>query len=239
MRPWELIVPAEDRAIYARGGYGSKTGSRAGLGQRPCLLIVDVTFAFTGTRPLPAAEAVREFTTSCGERAWQAIPHIRRLLQACRRRRIPVVYTTGDRSLTDLAVRTTKVRHLSASRAKPDGFPAPIAPLRGELVVRKAMASAFFGTPLATYLRSRDVDSILLAGVSTSGCVRASAVDAYSSGYPVHVVEECCFDRSEFSHLTNLFDINAKYGSVITLKDALRGLPGPRRARSNARGGKR
>jgi nicotinamidase-related amidase len=227
MRSWERIVPAEDRAVYARGGYGGK----ARLGRRPCLLIVDVTFAFTGTRPLPMAKALQEFTTSCGERAWRSIPHLRRLLAVCRRRNVPVVYTTGDDSLTKLAVRTTKVRHVSGSRARPDGFAAPIRPVRGELVVRKAMASAFFGTPLTTYLRSRDVDSILLAGVSTSGCVRASAVDAYSNGYPVFVVEECCFDRSEFSHLASLFDINNKYGSVITLEDALRAVSRLRPAR--------
>jgi maleamate amidohydrolase len=220
MRPWESIVPAQDRTVYARGGYGK----RAGLGNRPCLLIVDVTFAFTGTRPLPIADAMREFTTSCGERAWKALPNIRRLLLACRRRKLPIVYTTGDYSLTELAIRTTKVQHVRGTRAKPDGFPTMITPARGELVMKKAMASAFFGTPLTTYLQRRVVDSVIVVGVSTSGCVRASAVDAYSNGYPVFVVEDCCFDRSEFSHLTNLFDINAKYGTVVTLKEALQSI---------------
>jgi nicotinamidase-related amidase len=218
MRPWQEIVPPEDRANYARGGYGGKLT----FGRRPCLLLIDVTYSFTGTRPLPHAQAVREFTTSCGERAWKAFPFIKRLLAACRRRGLPVIYTTGDDTLTKLAVRTTKVRHVAAARVDPHGFAAPVRPKAGELVLKKAMASAFFGTPLTTYLRSRDVDSILLAGVSTSGCVRASAVDAYSNGYPVFVVEECCFDRSQFSHLASLFDINAKYGSVVTLQEALR-----------------
>ena len=220
MRPWQEIVPEEDRAHYARGGYGGKLA----FGSQPCLLVIDVTYSFTGTRPLPMAEAVHEFTTSCGERAWKAMPFIEGLLSACRERDIPVIYTTGDDTFTRLAVRTTKVNHVAAARVDPHGFTEAMRPRDGELVLRKAMASAFFGTALTTYLRSRDIDCILLAGVSTSGCVRASAVDAYSNGYPVFVVEECCFDRSNFSHLASLFDINAKYGSVITLDEALEAL---------------
>jgi maleamate amidohydrolase len=220
MRPWQEIVPEEDRAHYARGGYGGKLE----FGSRPCLLLIDVTYSFTGTRPLPMAEAVREFTTSCGERAWKAIPFIKRLLAECRKRKVPVIYTTGDDTFTRLAVRTTKVNHVAGARVDPHGFAAGLKPHEGELVLRKAMASAFFGTALTTYLRSRGADCILLAGVSTSGCVRASAVDAYSNGYPVFVVEECCFDRSNFSHLASLFDINAKYGSVITLDEAFKAL---------------
>src|SRR5581483_1825513 len=97
-------------------------------------------------------------------------------------------------------VRTTKaVRDFDVSAFDPNGFLEQIAPRPGELVIRKAFASAFFGTALATFLRKRGIDTILLGGTSTSGCVRATAVDAHSHGFAVFVVEECCFDRSQFS----------------------------------------
>lgn len=219
MRKWERIVPRQDRKIYRLGGYGR----RLPFGRRPTLLLVDITHAFTGSSPMPLAQAVREFPSSCGERAWQALPAVRRLLDRSRARGVPVVYTTGDPTFSEAGVRTTKaIRDFSGAQLDPHGFVEIIAPRKEELVLRKAMASAFFGTPLATYLRRLGVDSILLGGTSTSGCVRATAVDGHSHGFPVFPVEECCFDRSEFSHLATLFEINTRYGTVITLREALR-----------------
>jgi hypothetical protein len=88
-------------------------------------------------------------------------------------------------------------------------------------VVRKARASAFFGTHLITYLVRKNIDCLLVTGTSTCGCVRGTVLDGYSYGYPVFAVEECIFDRSRTSHLVNLFEMNAKYASVIPLKEAL------------------
>ena len=96
-----------------------------------------------------------------------------------------------------------------------------LAPRQSELIVQKTKASIFFDTPLATYLFSKNVDTLLVTGTSTSGCVRCSVVDAFSHGFKVFPVEECIFDRSQFSHLVNLFDMNAKYATVIQLPDAL------------------
>jgi maleamate amidohydrolase len=92
---------------------------------------------------------------------------------------------------------------------------AEIAPLETEYVVEKAKASAFFGTPLSSYLQRNGIDTLLVCGTSTSGCVRASVTEAFSHGYRVFVVEECVFDRSALSHAVNLFEMNAKYASVI------------------------
>jgi nicotinamidase-related amidase len=157
--------------------------------------------------------------------AWKALPFIKRLLEHSRSAGIPIIYTTGDSSFTDVGVRTTKaVRNFKGSSVDPHGFIPDIAPREEELVIRKAMASAFFGTTLATYLRRLGADSIILAGTSTSGCVRASAVEAHSLGFSVFPVEECCFDRSQTSHLVNLFEINTRYGTVLTLKETLRWL---------------
>lgn len=221
MRKWEKIIPAAEREIYRRGGYGR----RLEFGKRPALLLVDITHAFTGTRPMPILQAIREFPSSCGMRAWEALPFVKRLLDRARSSGIPVIYTTGDASFGETGVRTTKaIRDFAGAAVDPHGFVDLIAPRKNELVLRKAMASAFFGTPLATYLRRRGVDLIVLGGTSTSGCVRATSVDGHSFGFPIFPVEECCFDRSQVSHLVNLFEINSRYGSVITVAEALRWL---------------
>jgi len=96
-----------------------------------------------------------------------------------------------------------------------------IKPNDDELIVRKARASAFFGTHLITYLVRKNIDCLLVTGTSTCGCVRGTVLDGYSYGYPVFPVEECIFDRSRTSHLVNLFEMNAKYASVIQLSEAL------------------
>jgi isochorismate hydrolase len=100
-------------------------------------------------------------------------------------------------------------------------FPEMIKPRNNEFIVRKARASAFFGTHLITYLVRKNIDCLLVTGTSTCGCVRGTVLDGYSYGYPVFPVEECIFDRSRTSHLVNLFEMNAKYASVIQLKEAL------------------
>jgi nicotinamidase-related amidase len=96
-----------------------------------------------------------------------------------------------------------------------------VAPQAGEPVLRKAAPSAFWGTPLAGYLKSLDVDTIVIVGESTSGCVRATAIDGRSNRYKVLVVEECVFDRHEAAHAINLFDIDQKYGDVIGVDEVV------------------
>ena len=97
--------------------------------------------------------------------------------------------------------------------------PDVIAPLPSAWIVEKAKASCFFGTPLACYLIQKGVDTLVVVGVSTSGCVRASVIDAFSYGFKVFLIEEGCFDRSDFAHAANLFDMDAKYASVITFEE--------------------
>ncbi len=221
MRDWERAMPAREREIYRLGGYGRPNP----FGKRPALLLVDITYAFTGSRPLPMARAIKEFASSCGKSAWQALPLVKRLLEGSRAKGIPVIYTTGDPNMSNTGVRTTKaIRDFRGSPVDGHGIVEMVAPREGELIIRKAMASAFFGTSLASYLRRLEVDCIILGGTSTSGCVRATAVDGHSYGFPVFPVEECCFDRSKTSHLLNLFEINTRYGTVITLAKALRWL---------------
>jgi nicotinamidase-related amidase len=96
-----------------------------------------------------------------------------------------------------------------------------VAPISGEPVFRKAAPSAFFGTPLAGYLNQLRVDTVVVAGESTSGCIRATAVDASSYRFDVIVVEDCVFDRHEAAHAMNLFDIDQKYGDVLGLDETM------------------
>ena len=96
-----------------------------------------------------------------------------------------------------------------------------VKPLSGEVVLRKTAPSAFWGTPLAAHLNLHGIDTLIIAGEATSGCVRATVVDAASYRYRVQVIEECCFDRHETTHALNLFDMHQKYADVIPLAEAL------------------
>ena len=95
-----------------------------------------------------------------------------------------------------------------------------IAPVKGETVIQKTKPSAFFGTPLASYLTHLGVDTVVVTGTTTSGCIRASVLDAFSNNFKSIVVEEAVFDRGEVSHKINCFDMNSKYADVIPVEDA-------------------
>lgn len=218
MREWEKIIPEYDRQVYEKAGY---TG-RQPFGERPALLVIDVITSFTGTKPMETLDAIDEFRSSCGKAAWQALPHIRKLLAACRRSKAPVIYSTSDPDFKAVFGNATKrTREPTTMTAEAVEFPQMIRPRKDEYVVRKARASAFFGTHLMTYLTRRNVDSLIVTGCSTSGCVRSTVIDGYSYGFPVFVVEEGTFDRSPFSHLVNLYEMNSKYATVVTRAEAL------------------
>ena len=135
---------------------------------------------------------------------------------------MPVVFTTGDANFKAIFANATKRSPAAQDmEAKGDEIPEVIKPRQGEYVMRKARASAFFGTHLITYLIRKKVDSLLITGTTTSGCVRATSLDAFSFGLPAFLVEDCIFDRSRLSHLVNLYEMNSKYGTVISLAEAL------------------
>ncbi|MFC5745750.1 isochorismatase family protein [Actinomadura rugatobispora] len=195
-------LTASERAVYEQAGYHRVFG----LGASPALLVVDVEYNFTGDADEPVLDSVAKYPDSCGGAAWRAVPAIARLLAAARAARIPVVYThgrpEGDRPGTPR--RGTDIID-------------EIAPRDGEYVVAKSAASAFHGTDVAAHLRGGGVDTVVHAGCTTSGCVRASVVDAAAHGFRNAVVEECVFDRAVLPHQVNLFDMDAKYADVISL----------------------
>ena len=143
---------------------------------------------------------------------------IARLIALFRRLQAPIVYSLSDEYAKSFTGKSTKGMRKSAP-PRFNEFPAEIAPREGEWTLAKTKASVFFNTPLNTYLTKQRVDTLVFCGVATSGCVRASVVEGFSHGYETFVVDECCFDRSEFAHAANLFDMHAKYALVQALEE--------------------
>ena len=221
-KAWRTIFPEEDRAVYDQAGFGQR---KLTFGKRPALLIIDVVESFTGKQKEDVLTSIQDYRTSCGAAAWDALPRIRQLLDAARAAGILVVYTKGDPEYKFYCGGSTKSDGPQETKETLRLHSTPIAeqvaPIDGEFVLRKTKASAFFGTPLPTYLHQRGVDTLLICGTSTSGCVRSSVVDAYSHGYATFVVDDCCFDRSQFSHNVNLYEMNSKYADVIDVEEAI------------------
>ena len=209
-------------------GYGEMVSRRPqSLGARPALVVVDVVRSFLSARGKTMEEAVAEFPTSCGPVAWQAVPHISAVIEAARRAGAPVIYTTAAPGSAEPYGGTVKGELARMNNPmdwpRAQEIPDEIAPKPGELVIAKAKASAFFCTALLAYLHRQRVDSVIVTGCTTGGCVRATVVDSFSWGYPTFVVEEACFDRARLSHGVNLFEMNAKYADVVSV-DAMVGL---------------
>lgn len=216
MRSWERAIPKTDLEVHAAAGYGKPLG----LGIRPAALVVDVNYRFLGHRPEPILRSVALWPKSSGERGWATLPFIQRFLALSRQAGIPVIYTTG---LADAprGPQSEKSRQAGEAATQPSdlAIAEAVAPAPGELVIAKPRPSAFFGTALLSHLIQSRVDTLLVAGCTTSGCVRATAVDAASYGFRVGVAEECVFDRFEISHNVALFDMNSRYADIIELND--------------------
>jgi maleamate amidohydrolase len=213
---WRDTVPADVLELYQ---YYAR---EIFIGPKPALLAIDLYEVAYQGGALPVADVAKLYPSSCGINAWRAIEPTKKLFAAARAAGLPVIYTTSDTRPDSKpgAIRATK-------RRTPDPPPELFAirpefkPEPGDVVITKQRASAFFGTPLIAHLTQLGIQTLIVVGESTSGCVRASAVDGYSYGFHVVLVEECCFDRSEISHKINLFDMHHKYADVMKLDEAL------------------
>jgi maleamate amidohydrolase len=186
------------------------------VGRSPAVLAIDLYNKVYQGGHRPVREVNRRYPGSCGEYAWSALEPTRQLFAAARAAGIPVIYTA--RHADTGGVRSTH-RRMPSEGEELYGIKQEIAPMPGDLVIYKERASAFFGTPLIAHLRQLGVESLVICGESTSGCVRASTVDAYSYAFHCVVVEECTFDRSLLSHKVNLFDLHHKYADVMHLEE--------------------
>ena len=188
--------------LLARGFAG-----RVGFGRRPALLVVDFVRGFTETGSPLAGDFDPEVTAA------------RLLVDGARAASAPVLFSLP---LAEAGLWSRKIpaNELLVEGSEWTQVDARLAPAADDMLVPKRYASCFFGTDLATRLISRSVDTLLIAGCTTSGCVRATAVDACSLGLRTIVVEGAVGDRAPLSHLTSLFDIDAKYGDVVTVEAA-------------------
>ncbi|HKQ28379.1 MAG TPA: isochorismatase family protein [Burkholderiales bacterium] len=221
---WNKFLTERDKQVFAAAGYAT----RQGFGKRPAILVVDVNYNFCGERPEPILESIKRWRNSCGAEAWDGIKAIKRLNAAARAKGLPVIYSTNtgrednwDGGSWAWKSSRTAERPRTAGNLDGNTIVAEIAPQPQDIVIEKLKPSAFHGSPLQSFLVLLGVDSLIVTGTTTSGCVRASVVDAFSNNYRVSIVEEGCFDRSQASHALSLCDMNAKYADIVKLEEAL------------------
>lgn len=208
-RIWEDLLTEQDRQVISKAGYdkeGASSWESRGMGDTPVVMVIDMQRLIVG-EDVPILEAVEEYRTAMGAIAWEAIEYIQEFLEFARDRDIPVTYT----------------RVVPASYDDPDhpdlDIVEPVAPREGDTVIDKSYASAFYGTDLLSRLIRQDADTVIIVGNSTSGCVRATAVDAQQHGFDVVLPQECLFDRIEASHKIGLLDLWMKYAEVLELEE--------------------
>jgi len=187
---------------------------RAGFGTKPALVVVDVNRGFTD----PVSPLVCDLE--------EVVAAIRQLLEEARRAEIPIVFTTVSYTEGDKRTAAAFIDKVPALLTLEAGsrwveIDPRIAPRKDEPVLNKLFASAFFGTALSSFLAANGCDSLIVTGASTSGCVRATVVDALQHGYRPLVVREAVGDRNPEAHAANLYDLDAKYGDVVSLAEVI------------------
>lgn len=235
MSVWSDILSETDRQVIARGGYGKKRG----LGRAPALILIDCQYNHIGADK-PILDQIAEHPAGGGAAAWAAVRRLMEVRAAARDAGVPVAFTRYCYSTRGARYDGFALKRGNLERFL-DGAPgtrivAELTPADDELVIDKTTASALFGTPLAQYLVRLGVDSVLIGGVSTSGCVRATCIDAVSYGFNAAVLEDGVADRIELSHKVSLLDLWMKYADVITCREAIEYLGGAavRRAEERA-----
>ena len=216
---WKDVVPEADIKLYA--SWRRETF----VGPRPALLAIDLYDLVYRGGPRPPHEIDEQFPNTCGIFAHRAIAPTKRLLAAARVAGIPIFYCTQDTRPNNRppgAISTRRQRPTPAADAY--AIYQDFAPQPSDVVIYKQRASIFQGTPLASHLALLGIQSLIVCGESTSGCVRASVVDGYSGGYHVSIVEECTYDRAELTHKINLFDMHHKYADVMHIEEVVKHL---------------
>lgn len=224
---WKDVVPEADNKLYA--GYARETF----VGRAPALLAIDLYNIVYRGGPHSPYELDPKYPNSCGYFAHEAIEPTKRLFAAARQAGIPIFYCTQDTQPNNRPQGAVSTRRSGSSTPRADGdydIYHEFTPQAADVVIRKQRASVFQGTPLISHLNLLGVRSLIVCGESTSGCVRASSVDAYSSGFHVSLVEQCTFDRAALTHKVNLWDLHHKYVDVMDVDEVVAHLAGLARA---------
>lgn len=198
-----------DLEVYERQGYGNSSG----FGERPAVVIVDFVNGFADPDQFGGGNIL------------EAIGNTEKLVDAARRENLPIAYSrvvyADDRS--DNGVFCLKAPGLAAltEDAHSSQIVDALAPLAGDYIVRKTQPSAFFGTNLSAWLIGKGVDTVIVTGCTTSGCVRATVVDAMSYNFKTIVATDCVGDRAMAPHHANLFDMEQKYADLMRYQDII------------------
>ncbi len=227
-RVWDRFLTEQDRRALAKSPKIDR--DLHSFCQRPALVLVDFFRGVYGDKPEDLIEAMDTWPNSCGRIAWEAIAPTQQLLSACRSTGIHIIHTTGmvngsvdgqhARPKPEVAVHSPGEPRWIAPEIRYEIIPE-VGPIDGETVINKISSSAFWGTPLVGHLIKNRVDTLIVCGESTSGCVRATVVDADQYQFNVVVVEDCTFDRHEATHAMNLFDMHRKFAEVRSLAEVL------------------
>ena len=210
---WKDVVPEHDLKTYesfARETY---------IGENPAMLCIDLYNLVYKGGPGEPHELDPDFPNSCGKFAHDAIEPTKTLFSATRAAGVPIYYVTAQ--FNPHRVQSTRRREKLQNTAHDCEIHDAFAPQSSDVVFRKERPSAFFGTPLIAHLNERHIDSLIVCGESTSGCVRSSVIEAHMYGLHVSIVEECVFDRAELIHKVNLFDMHHKYADVMELDEVV------------------
>lgn len=217
---WDEALSDEERQVIERGKYGQTRG----LGTSPVLLIIDCQPNYLG-EDAPIVEQQARWPAGGGELAWAAVRVIRTVLDTARVSEIPVVYTRNVQKRTvtfDMVSAKAGWDHRRTLDGDPGTQIVPdLAPTADDIVIDKSYASAFWGTPLLTYLVQLGADSVIVGGVSTSGCVRATSVDAVTRGFSTAVLTDGVADRIQLSHKASLLDLWMKYTDLMSGAEAV------------------
>ena len=209
---WRGFIPEDELQTYKKAGFGR----RIGIGKKPALLNIDTTYMFVDTA-----------YSQCGREMPDMIDAIVQLTETFRRLELPIYYSRRDdrRHPTSRGIWNLKLGtagdHQYSQDTRADEWPPAYAPREEDVIVQKNKPSSFFLTPLEAFLRYDEVDTLIVVGISTSGCVRAGVTDAFSHNFRVVVVEEAVGDRSPQAHRANLFDMDMKFADVESLNYVL------------------
>lgn len=216
---WSEVLRGEDREIFA----AKANRPPLGLGKHPALLVVDAQVGFVGLQR-PTVESMAAYPASIGERSYPAVAVLSRLLAAARAGAVPVFFSQSGMRPGEERFSSFKRQRMPGVSISPDkGYDIvpELAPQPGEVVIQKRFPSAFFGTPLMTFLHALGIDTLVIGGFSTGGCVRSTVVDAASYNFRIGVVAEATGDTLDLAHRIHLLEMDMKYADVISAADAL------------------
>lgn len=241
MAVWDQFLTERDKRHLEANAKTLGGRRRVGFGKSPALLLVDNSKSALGDERLPLEESIKKYPASMGLEGWAAVDQQERLLMVARQMGLLVIHTNFDKGVHSPldfyeAVRLTPSKRNSrqdlvkrnfVNDPSVNDFTPSLAPADDEIVLLKTGASAFLGTSLLSILHQFQIDTLLVGGNSTSGCVRATVCDGGCHCFRMIVVEECVYDRTEAAHAMSLFDMDQKYGDVRGIAEVMDWLQDP------------